>query len=265
MGSHAAAPRRRRTAVLLATVGFGALGAVAVAGSLAFAAIGAGDDARGQASPTAQATAAPQPSTADDGIDVAPESTATPISALADAAWVSRVASAAGIPERALAAYAGATLRATSERPACGLSWNTLAGIGSVESEHGTIDGSALDAAGVAVPPIVGIALDGGGVDAIGDTDGGALDGDATWDRAVGPMQFIPSTWSTHGVDGDGDGRADPQNIDDAVLSAAYYLCDTGVDLATPAGWIAAVSAYNSSIEYNNRVAAVADVYATVG
>lgn len=183
--------------MLLATVGFGVLGAVVVGGSIAFAAIGAGaaDDAR-EPAPWQSALATPEPGR---------------------------------------------------------------------ESEHGTIDGSALDPAGVAVPPIIGIALDGRAVDAIGDTEGGVLDGDTEWDRAVGPMQFIPSTWSTHGVDGDGDGRADPQNIDDAVLTAAYYLCDTGGNLSDPSAWIAAVAAYNSSIEYNNRVAAVADAYARVG
>ena len=45
------------------------------------------------------------------------------------------------------------------------------------------------------------------------------------YDRAVGPMQFIPSTWSVIGVDGDNDGKRNPQDIDDAALATAVYLC----------------------------------------
>ena len=59
---------------------------------------------------------------------------------------------------------------------------------------------------GRAVPGIFGIALDGSHHTAVvRDTDGGQYDGDTTWDRAVGPMQFIPSTWSLVGVDGDSE------------------------------------------------------------
>jgi membrane-bound lytic murein transglycosylase B len=62
----------------------------------------------------------------------------------------------------------------------------------------------------------------------IGDTDGGAYDGDPVYDHAVGPMQFIPSTWRRWASDGNGDGRGDPNNIYDAALAAARYLCATG-------------------------------------
>jgi membrane-bound lytic murein transglycosylase B len=95
----------------------------------------------------------------------------------------------------------------------------------------------------------------------IRDTDGGVLDDDPEWDRAVGPMQFIPATWSQWAADGNGDGVHDPQQIDDAVLAAARYLCFAGGDLSIPGNWISAVTAYNHSIEYNNRVAEVADRY----
>ncbi|MGO2634339.1 MAG: lytic murein transglycosylase [Galactobacter sp.] len=78
-------------------------------------------------------------------------------------------------------------------------------------------------------PGIYGIALNGGDkVAAIPDTDQGKLDGDTKWDRAVGPMQFIPSTWASVKQDGNGDGMVDVQQIDDAALSAGIYLCDAG-------------------------------------
>ena len=83
---------------------------------------------------------------------------------------------------------------------------------------------------GNAVPPIFGIALDGGNTAEITDTDDGAIDGDAEFDRAVGPMQLIPQTWRNWHIDGGGDGVEDPQNIDDAALAAANYLCRSSID-----------------------------------
>jgi membrane-bound lytic murein transglycosylase B len=99
--------------------------------------------------------------------------------------------------------------------------------------------------------------------DHIPDTDGGALDGDAVWDRAVGPMQFIPSTWAEWGTDGSGDGVADPQNIDDAALSAARYLCGAGADLSVSQNWLDAIWSYNGTTEYVSRVSEMATSYAT--
>ena len=184
------------------------------------------------------------------------------ITARVDAAWADAVAADLGIPARVFRAYAGAASAVLDEFGECGLGWNTLAGIGWVESHHGTIAGGTVTADGQAEPPIVGIALDGSRSARIQDTDDGTLDGDRTWDRAVGPMQFIPSTWATWGTDGNGDGLADPQHIDDAALSAARYLCAVGGDLTQPQNWIAAVAAYNNSISYNNQVADAADRYA---
>lgn len=180
-----------------------------------------------------------------------------------DAEWVTRIAGRTGIPERALQSYAEAASRLSRETPGCGLGWNTLAGIGLVESEHGTIDGGAIAANGRISPPLVGIPLDGTSTRAIPDTDGGALDHDTVWDRAVGPMQFIPSTWEVWASDGNGDGIEDPQNLDDAAYAAARYLCATGGDLTNPDGWIAAVAAYNDAVDYNHRVADAADHYAS--
>ncbi|MGH8775651.1 MAG: lytic transglycosylase domain-containing protein [Jiangellaceae bacterium] len=83
----------------------------------------------------------------------------------------------------------------------------------------------------------------------IRDTDGGALDGDTTYDRAVGPMQFIPSTWRSVSVDGNGDGRRDPNNIYDAAQGAAVYLCAGDTDLRDPIQAARAVRRYNNADE----------------
>lgn len=191
---------------------------------------------------------------------------ATPaVADLVDADWLARASAASGLPTGTLGAYAGAALRLGVEQPGCHLGWNTLAAIGQVESEHGTSGGSRLDSGGVATPPVTGPVLDGSpGRAAIADTDGGALDGDTRWDRAVGPMQFIPQSWDTWASDGDGDGVTDPQNVHDAALAAARYLCDSG-DLADPDTWIAAVASYNDDLAYNNAVAEAAERYAGPG
>lgn len=176
-------------------------------------------------------------------------------------AWVEATAAEFGVPSRVLRSYVGAALVADAENPACGIDWTTLAGIGSVESVHGTVFGGTITDEGWQEPRVIGIALDGTTTDAIADTDAGALDGDTEWDRAVGPMQFIPSTWELYGADGNVDGVTDPQHIDDATLAAARYLCSTGQDLRTDEGWILAISAYNSSLDYNQRVAAATTAY----
>lgn len=178
-----------------------------------------------------------------------------------DPVWVSRIASATGVPSRALEAYASATLQLRAEQPTCGIGWNTIAAIGAVESNHGSFGASKLGADGVSRPPIVGVPLNGLGVAAIRDSDGGRLDGDTTWDRAVGPMQFIPGTWARAGSDGNGDGVKDPQNMDDAALAAARYLCSSGA-MTTPDGWRGALWSYNRSDAYMMKVAETANRYA---
>lgn len=181
---------------------------------------------------------------------------------LVDAGWAARVAAATGIPERAVLAYAGASIFVENQNDRCHIGWNTLAGVGEVESHHGNINGSTLDAAGNATPPIYGIPLDGQAVNNIPDSDKGAIDGDPTIDRAVGPMQFIPQSWRNWGIDGSANGVLDPQNIDDAVLSTANYLCHAGGDLAVPDGWRTAIAAYNDARPYAASVSAVAIRYA---
>lgn len=183
------------------------------------------------------------------------------VSALPDPDWVASVAERTGIPARALAAYAGADLYVRADS-ACEVGWNTLAAIGFVETEHGTLGGGAIREDGRAIPRIVGIPLDGTTTDAIPDSDGGAVDGDDQWDRAVGPLQFIPQTWAEWASDGSGDGSADIDHIDDAALTAARYLCAARGTLADGDAWVAAVRSYNDSMEYQQRVADAAAEYA---
>jgi membrane-bound lytic murein transglycosylase B len=255
-----ASPQAPRRALVAAIVATGLVGLAVVAAGLVVSGLPPEPRAATPAAP-APATSAPTPEAVD-----ALDASETSIAALADPAWLDDLSARSGIPRRALAAYAGAALRLADENPACGLGWNTIAAIGHVESEHGTIDGSVLGGDGRAMPNIVGIPLDGGEVDAIRDSDDGALDGDAAWDRAVGPMQFIPSTWALFAADGNGDGVADPQQIDDAALATASYLCSVASGpLTRSENWIAAIAAYNSTIDYNNRVAEAASHYAAIG
>ena len=112
-----------------------------------------------------------------------------------------------GIPVRALQGYRKAATLVDAADRVCHIDWALLAAIGRVESNHARFGGNQLDAADVAQPGIIGIPLDGtNGTARITDSDGGALDGDSVFDRAVGPMQFIPGTWQAVAVDADGDG-----------------------------------------------------------
>ena len=167
-----------------------------------------------------------------------------------------------GIPNVALNAYRVAAARMGTAEPSCGIDWSLLAGIGRVETNHGRFRGAVLNSDGTSTPRIMGPPLDGVQFAFIRDTDGGSWDGDSTYDRAVGPMQFIPATWRAYGVDADGTGTADPFNINDAALGAAHYLCVAGGDLRTDAGLRKAVMAYNHSDSYVNEVLALARAYA---
>ncbi len=176
--------------------------------------------------------------------------------------WASGLSDQLGISQTALEAYGYAQAVMAVARPDCHLGWTTVAGIGSVESKHGTHGGASVSANGQVNPPIRGVALDGSpGVAKIDDTDGGAMDGDPVHDRAMGPMQFIPETWQRWGVDANGDGIADPDNLDDAALTAGRYLCGFGRDLSTAAGWTDALASYNMSEAYAREVQFRANAY----
>jgi hypothetical protein len=167
-----------------------------------------------------------------------------------------------GIPTRALEAYRqGASLVGAAD-PGCHIDWALLAAIGRVESNHARFDGNQLDSAGVAQPGIIGIRLDGtNGTARITDTDRGRLDRDTSYDRAVGPMQFIPSTWRVVGSDGNGDNVKNPQNMADAATATAVYLCSGPGDLSRPRDLHAAIIRYNPSEAYARTVTAIADAY----
>jgi len=167
-----------------------------------------------------------------------------------------------GIPVRALAAYRQAAAVVGSADPVCHIDWALLAAIGRVESNHGRFGGNQLDAAGNTQPGIIGIPLDGSnGTARILDTDRGLLDRDTTYDRAVGPMQFIPGTWRAAGVDGNADGVKNPQNMSDAAASTAVYLCSGLGDLTRPADLRSAILRYNPSDSYVRMVTSIAGAY----
>ncbi|WP_307797369.1 lytic transglycosylase domain-containing protein [Actinomadura barringtoniae] len=106
-----------------------------------------------------------------------------------------------------------------------GLSWTVLAAIGQVESDHGRNAGRS--SAG-----------------------------------ALGPMQFMPATWKTYGVDGDHDGKADIMNPYDAVPAAAKYLCANGAGKGGKQLY-RAIWHYNHADWYVQKVLALAKAYST--
>ena len=219
-------------------------------------------------------TSSPAASADDQGL--LPDGTRMPTEAIEAPASVSRgdgvsagsaaqaiaTASTNGIPSAALAAYQRAEAVINTADESCNLPWQLVAAIGRVESDHGRFGGSSLDDEGVATPGIYGVRLDGSGrTSEIRDTDAGALDRDVRFDRAIGPMQFIPSTWSVVGVDADSDGTRNPQDIDDAALATAVYLCSGDDDLSLESGQRSAVYRYNHSAEYVDLVLAIMAAY----
>ncbi|RJS45304.1 lytic transglycosylase domain-containing protein [Nocardioides cavernaquae] len=181
-----------------------------------------------------------------------------------DPRWVARSASGAGIPAPAVRAYARAELLLHQSSPSCHLAWTTLAGIGYIESRHGTIGSRSLGEDGRSSTPILGPALNGEGAFAAipASAMSAQWHGDAAWDHAVGPLQFIPSTWARWTSDADGDGIGDPNDLDDAAYAAGRYLCADGHDLGSGAGWGAAIFSYNHSTEYVDSVFSAASAYA---
>ncbi|WP_433548166.1 lytic murein transglycosylase [Streptomyces sp. CA-294286] len=165
----------------------------------------------------------------------------------------------AGLPATVLDAYKKAQAAVEAADPSCRLPWQLLAAIGKVESGHAR--GGQVDAQGNTTGVIRGPVLNGIGFANIRDTDDGEFDGDTTYDRAVGPMQFIPSTWARNGKDGNGDGRKDPNNIYDAALAAGHYLCAGSRDMTNPEDRDKAILSYNRSREYLRTVLSWFDYY----
>ncbi|HYI53348.1 MAG TPA: lytic murein transglycosylase, partial [Microlunatus sp.] len=163
-----------------------------------------------------------------------------------------------GIRPELVDAYTLALALAPTE---CHLSMSLLAAIGQVES--GNLARQRIDAQHRVVPGVLGPVLNGSEYAAIPDTDNGRWDGHRTWDRALGPLQFLPASWRVAGMDADGDGRRDPQNVYDAAGAAMVYLCDGGRDLGTRKGLEEAVLAYNHSRDYLRLVLAWKTVFDT--
>jgi len=114
--------------------------------------------------------------------------------------------------------------KASAARYCPGLSWTVLAAIGQIESGDGANPG----------PSSAG---------------------------ALGPMQFLPSTWQVYGISAFGQtGPPDIMNAYDAVPSAARLLCANGG--RTAAGLRGAIFAYNHATWYVNEVLALAQEYA---
>lgn len=260
-----AAGRRRLLAIVVAVL---AAGAAAV--GIALAAHRSAQHP--SAAPPSALPSAPAPSVAAPGSMSLPQPPSAAVrkakeqekargSAVVDPAWVERTAARAGIPAPAMRAYATAQMRAPK---GCKVDWTTLAGIGWVESQQGTIGHRTLGPDGRPSTPIIGPALDGhGDVARIRATAASeAATGDPTWDHAIGPMQFLTSTWRRWGTDGDGDGTADPEDVDDAAATAAAYLCGSGYDLTTGSGWAHGLWSYNGSATYIEDVYAAAATYA---
>jgi transglycosylase-like protein with SLT domain len=131
----------------------------------------------------------------------------------------------------AVSAYARATIPPTylhlyqaAATTCAGLPWTVLAAIGGVETGHGA--NTHVSSKG-----------------------------------AMGPMQFLPGTFAAYAVDGNGDGIADIRNPDDAVYTAARYLCLWGAGRGGQALYDA-VFAYNHADWYVRRVFALANAYA---
>jgi Peptidase family M23/Transglycosylase SLT domain len=131
-------------------------------------------------------------------------------------------ATAAGVPARAAKAYQAAAGRCD------GLDWTLLAAIGAVETNHGQHAGAAIDpGTGEARPWIFGPALNGQNHTAAIPIKrwSGWWGLTGPWQRAVGPMQFLPTTFDAHAVDADQDGTTNPHDIDDAAATTANFIC----------------------------------------
>ena len=210
----------------------------------------------GSASPSPQAT----PTPVLPGLPPLPTPPPRPADALG--AWAQRIGDVVNVPEVAIQAYGYAQLMVQQTDPQCHLTWTTLAGIGQVESTHGQAGGAVLEPGGRSTPPIVGPPLDGrDGRSLVRDTDAGAFDGDANYDRAMGPLRLLPGVWRAQAIDADTDGIVDAYDIDDASLAVARLLCSGTEDLSRLDGWTAAVERLRNTSGYARSVFREADNY----
>ena len=265
-GRHRRPPVRSRTLRRAHAIGLPTLGLPAIILLLLFT-ISPSDDAATPTAPPTTATSYPMPSLNPSGLPAGYSTTTEdgqiPTGALATAAadpgttrgLVTLTAAERAIPAPVLTAYQRAATTLATEKTNCHLRWQLLAGIGKVESGNAT--GHQISPDGTITPTVLGPRLTGGGGFArVLDTDHGAFDLDKAYDRAVGPMQFLPRTWKSAGRDGNTDGTKDPNNIHDAALTTASYLCAHNRDLTKPTQLNAAILAYNPSGTYVRAVLA---------
>ena len=252
MGAHKLTRWQKASALVPMAILVGAWGAAMSSTGLANAA----DSIDDPGVPNVPTTAFDQPASVQSG-------NPSGIDDRAGAAGALSTLSTNGIPAASLLAYRRAETLLGKADSACKVPWSLIAAIGRVESNHGRTGGNSVNSDGVSTPGVYGIPLNGANNTArVNDTDSGLLDNDAVFDRAVGPMQFIPSTWKSVGVDADGDGKKNPQDIDDAATAAGVYLCAGVGDLSTQSGASAAVFRYNHSSSYVDLVLKIAAKYA---
>lgn len=142
-----------------------------------------------------------------------------------------------GVAPVVLRAYIGAAEKARAAG-CIGASWAVVAGIWKIESGHATSGGATADpVTGDVTPQIFGPST--------------------PYGRAMGPGQFLPSSWEAFGADGDGDGDADPHNVFDAALGTLRHLCGVPMvhnDLSTDEKLREALYGYNHSWAYVDEV-----------
>ena len=158
------------------------------------------------------------------------------------------------IPQIVLNAYEHAANVFATRDPSCQISWADMAALGRIESGQAQHGMTRLAANGDTYPPILGPPLDGSGGNAALPQPPNLpyYDGPGPWEQAVGPMQFIPTSWATSGLVGGSNSTPDPNNVFDAAMGAANYLCRAaaGQSLTTLSGLTQAYFSYNHSATY---------------
>lgn len=165
------------------------------------------------------------------------------------------------IPNAAVVAYQRAAAVMAEASPGTRLHWTLLAAVGRILTDHGQRGSHRVDDRGHVRPGIIGKPVRARGGQRIGDTEAGLLDGDRRFDRPVGPMLLTPADWTVAGVDGDTDGRRNPQDLDDASLALAVLLCHSGEDLRTTKGKRAALRRLNTDPDFVRAVLEANDAY----
>jgi membrane-bound lytic murein transglycosylase B len=161
------------------------------------------------------------------------------------------------IPAAAVSAYRAAAVTVAAE--GCTLDWQLLAAVGYVESGHGRDGDHRLDGLAVVHPAEFGPTLDGHAGVAFLDSDSGTLDGNLRWDRGVGPLRLLPTTWTAYGA---GRGRPQVQSLRASAETAARYLCAAGAGTGDRQ-LRAALLTYRGSAAYRRAVLTVAAAYRT--